>query len=129
MKYRKASHCIFDCKYHIVWITRWRNDAIWWELQEDLEKMLRGLCKKMYVNVISIWMEEDHVHIFVSIPPSKPIPYVVKMLKWNTSKELMGKYREYLRRWYWSQRNQRCGQDDILCVQYEKWHQKLYKNM
>ena len=103
MKYRKASHTTFDCRYHLVWITRWRNDAIGWEFQKDLEKMLRELCEKMYVNVISIWMEEDHVHMYISIPPSKGIPYVVNRLKWVTSRELMKKHREYLRKWYWSE--------------------------
>ena len=57
----------------------------------------------MYVEVISIWMEEDHVHMYISIPPSKPIPYVVNVLKWTTSRELMIKYKEYLKRWYWSE--------------------------
>ena len=101
MKYRRASHYTFDCRYHIVWITRWRNDAIWWEMQESLDKRLREISKQMYVNVISIGMESDHVHIFVSIPPSKPIPYVVNRLKGVTSREIMEEYRSYLRRWYW----------------------------
>jgi putative transposase len=64
-----------------VWITKWRNDSLGGELVKDLDKRLRELCAKMYVNVISIGMEEDHVHMYISIPPSKPIPYVVNILK------------------------------------------------
>lgn len=69
----------------------------------DLDKRLRELCEKMYVNVISIWMEEDHVHMYISIPVSKWIPYVVQRLKWITSKEMMKKHKKYLKSWYWTE--------------------------
>lgn len=103
MKYRKASHVTFDCRYHLVRVTRFRNDALWWSLVIDLDKRLRELCAKMYVNVISIWMEDDHVHMYISIPVSKSIPYVVQRLKWVTSKELMEKHKKYLKTWYWTE--------------------------
>jgi putative transposase len=48
-------------------------------------------------------MEDDHVHMYVSIPPSKPIPYVVRILKGTTSRELMEEHKKYLKRWYWSE--------------------------
>jgi putative transposase len=48
-------------------------------------------------------MEDDHVHMYISVPPSKPIPFVVKTLKGITSKKLMEQYKEYLKRWYWSE--------------------------
>jgi putative transposase len=81
MKYRKASHVTYDCRYHLVWVTKYRNDALYDELITDLDRRLRELCKNMYVNVISIGMEEDHVHMYISIPVSKSIPYVVQRLK------------------------------------------------
>ena len=55
----------------------------------------------MYVNVISMWMEEDHVHMYVSIPVAKPIPYVVRVLKWKSSRIIREEFRDYLKRWYW----------------------------
>jgi len=57
MKYRKASHVTYDCRYHLVWVTKYRNDALYDELITDLDRRLRELCKNMYVNVISIGME------------------------------------------------------------------------
>ncbi len=103
MKYRKASHVTFDCRYHLVWVTKYRNDVLDEKLIKDIDERLRELCKKMYVNVVSIGMEDDHVHMFVSIPPSKPLPYVVQRLKGITSKEMMKKHKKYLKRWYWSE--------------------------
>ena len=54
MKYRKASHVTFDCRYHIVWITKYRNPALSKEIQKDLDILLRKLCKGMYVNVLRL---------------------------------------------------------------------------
>lgn len=46
-------------------------------------------------------MEEDHVHMYISIPVAKPIPYVVKRLKWISSKIIREEFDSYLKRWYW----------------------------
>ena len=105
MKYRKASHTTFDCRYHIVWVTKFRNDALWDRIQKRLRGILGYECEKMYVNVISMWMEEDHVHMYVSIPVSKPIPYVVQILKWISSKIIREEFSDYLKRWYWDSKS------------------------
>ena len=103
MKYRKSSHATFDCRYHLVWITKWRNEAIGGKFKENLEKRLRELCAKMYVNVLNIGMEDDHVHMYISIPPAKSVSYIVNRLKGVTSKEMMEKHKEYLKKWYWAE--------------------------
>ncbi len=45
-------------------------------------------------------MEDDHVHLYVSIPVAKPIPYVVQVLKWKSSKIIREEFKDYLKRWY-----------------------------
>jgi len=45
--------------------------------------------------------EEDHVHLYISIPPRQPIPYVVQMLKGRTSKVIRKEFNIYLREYYW----------------------------
>ena len=46
-------------------------------------------------------MEVDHVHMYVSIPVAKPIPYVIQVLKWKSSKIIREEFRDDLKRWYW----------------------------
>jgi putative transposase len=99
-----------------VWITKWRNGAIGGEFKEDLEKRLKELCAKMYVNVLSIGMEEDHVHMYISIPPSKSVPYVINRLKGVTSKEMMEKHRKYLKKWYWSENSALWARGYFICT-------------
>jgi len=101
MKYRKWSHTTYDCRYHLVWITKYRHKCLWWAIQKRLETVLRWICKELYVQILSIWMEEDHVHLYVSIPLNSPIPMVVNRLKWRTSKVIREDFKEDLKEYYW----------------------------
>lgn len=100
-EYRKWWHTTYDCRYHIVWITKYRHPCLNSKMQKRLEWILRIICKKQYVKVISIWMEEDHVHMYVSIPLSKPIPMIVQYLKWKSSKMMRWIFEKELKSYYW----------------------------
>lgn len=100
-KYRKWAHTTYDCRYHLVWITKYRNPVLNNDIQKRLENILRWICKKFYVKILSIWMEEDHVHMYISIPLNKPIPEVVNTLKWNSSRYIRKEFYNELKKWYW----------------------------
>ncbi len=99
--YWKASHCVYDCRYHIVWITKYRRKVLSAVMKKRLEVVLKAMCKELYVRVIKIGMEEDHVHLYVSIPPVQPIPYVLKILKGRSSKIIRKEFAKELREYYW----------------------------
>jgi REP element-mobilizing transposase RayT len=48
-------------------------------------------------------MEEDHVHVYLSIPLVHPIPYVVQLLKWRSSYHMFRqeKFKAHLKQFYW----------------------------
>jgi len=54
-------------------------------MQDKLKIFIQDICDELYVKIIKIWMEEDHVHLYISIPPVQPLPMVVQKLKWQTS--------------------------------------------
>ena len=99
--YWKASHCVHDCRYHIVWVTKYRRDCLNKKMQKRLHILLQGICKELYIKIIRIGMEGDHVHMYVSVPPVQPIPYVVKTLKGRTSKILRKEFANHLKQFYW----------------------------
>lgn len=99
--YWRASHCVYDCRYHIVWITKYRRKALNADIKKRLEIHLTELCNELYVKILKVGMEEDHVHLYVSIPVTQPLPYVVKTLKGKTSFLLRKEFKEYLKRFYW----------------------------
>ena len=101
MKYRKSSHATFDCRYHIVWITKYRRQVLHEDIQSRLRILITGICQEMYVNILALGMEEDHVHLYASIPLSHPIPSVVQRLKGRTSKVIWEEQWKYLKAFYW----------------------------
>lgn len=100
--YRKWSHTTYDCRYHLVWITKYRHKCLNEKIQKRLETILRWICKSLYVNIIKIWMEDDHVHMYINIPLNSPIPMVVNKLKWRSSKVIREEFFEELKEYYWN---------------------------
>ena len=101
-KYRKTSHVTYDCRYHLVWITKYRRKVLDNnKMKQRLEEILRKEARDMYVKIIRIGMEKDHVHMYISIPVSQPIPYVVQQFKGVSSNELRKEFKDYLGKFYW----------------------------
>ena len=101
MKYRKSSHATYDCRYYLVWITKYRRQVLTDEIQTRLKTVIEGVCKEMYVSILALGFEEDHIHLYVSIPVTHPIPSVVHRLKWRTSKVIWENYSKHLSQFYW----------------------------
>ena len=67
--YRKTSHSTYDCKYHIVWIAKYRKRVLVGVIAERIHEIISGICKEYEVDIINGHISQDHVHLFVSVPP------------------------------------------------------------
>ena len=101
-RYRRASHVTYDCRYHIVWIPKYRREIFKnEEFKKRTEELIREISKELYVKIIELGIEKDHVHLYASIPVSQPIPYVLQKFKGITSKILRKEFKLYLANFYW----------------------------
>ena len=66
------------CKYHIVFIPKYRRKIIYNQYRKDLSEYIQLLCKYKGVKIIEGHMMPDHVHILVSIPPKLSGPQSIK---------------------------------------------------
>jgi len=98
--YWKASHCVYDCRYHVVWITKYRRKVLNERVSSYLRKVLEGICKELHIRVLKIGIEEDHVHMYITVPPVQPISYVLKILKGRSSKVMRKKFKDYFSEFY-----------------------------
>lgn len=104
-KYRKASHVTYDCRYHIVWITKYRRDILGnKDFKRRTMELMKDIAKELYVKIIRAETEDDHVHLYVSIPVRQPIPYVLQKFKGKSSKILREEFEEYLKQFYWKKK-------------------------
>jgi putative transposase len=91
--YRKTSHSVYDLKYHLVWITKYRKPVIFGDVAIRLRELIREICKSLDIEIIKGHVSKDHVHLFVSVPPQLSISNVMGRIKGKTSRKMLSEYR------------------------------------
>lgn len=100
--YRKSSHCTYDIKYHLVWITKYRKPAITGKIAERTRELTRQVCQNNEVEILAGHVSKDHMHLLVSAPPHLSVSKLVQYIKGYTSHKLQAEYKE-LNKQFWGQ--------------------------
>ncbi len=98
--YRRSSHTVYDIKYHLVWITKYRKPVLRGEVGERVRELIREICKTNDVEIISGHVSMEHVHLFVSVPPHISVSRLMQSVKGKTSRKMMIEYKS-LSRAFW----------------------------
>ena len=61
--YRKTSHSVYDIKYHVVWITKYRKPVLSREVGKRMRELIRQVCTSMDIQIIKGHVSRDHEHI------------------------------------------------------------------
>ena len=86
--YRSAAHAKYDCRYHIVWIPKYRKKFLLGKLKDRLIELINRRSESLRVLVLKGSIEPDHIHLYVSIPPSLSISKYINYIKGMTSQML-----------------------------------------
>ncbi len=100
--YRKTSHSVYDIKYHIVWITKYRKPILYGDIGVRLRELIWQICTSVDVQILKGHISRDHVHIMVSVPPHISVSKLVQSVKGRTSRKLLEEYRS-LKKAFWGQ--------------------------
>ena len=100
MSYRKTAHSVYDLKYHIVWITKYRKPILRGEIGKRVRELIRQTCASLDVYIMKGHVSKDHVHLLVSVPPKLSVSELVKRLKGRSSRKMLEESGE-LRKMYW----------------------------
>ena len=101
MGFHRSSHAVWDCKYHLVWSTKYRKRALRSEtIRKYCADQLRRAANEYGMNIISLEVDVDHVHIYIEIPPQRSLGSGVGILKSISARKLFKKF-PYLRKVYW----------------------------
>lgn len=100
--YKRGSHTVWDCKYHLMWTTKYRYQVLGGDVGYRCHELLRGIArnKEMLIDAGSI--NRDHVHMLTGTPPQLSVSRAVQYLKGKSSHKLLSEYR-HLRKRYWGQ--------------------------
>ena len=100
--YKRGSHTVWDCKYHLVWTTKYRYQILTGEVGQRCRELLREIAISKEMTIYAGSINRDHVHMLIGIPPQISVSRAVQYLKGKSSHRLLTEYRR-LRKRYWGQ--------------------------
>ena len=77
----KLSHTTWECKFHLVWIPKYRKKRIYGHLRRYLTDVFRELFRQKECAIVEGHLMPDHVHVLVSIPPKYAVSQGVGFVK------------------------------------------------
>ncbi len=80
-EYQSLNHTRWECKYHVVFIPKYRRKALFEQLRRDLGPIFRSLTEHRESEVQEGHLMPDHVHMLLSIPPKYSVAQVVGYIK------------------------------------------------
>jgi putative transposase len=97
----RTKHAVYDLKYHIVWIPKYRKDILDKEVSDYLKVIFNKVAEEYEFRIDTMEVMEDHIHIFVEVPPKYSPARVVQIMKSISAREV---FREFpnLRKQLWA---------------------------
>lgn len=103
--YKRQSHTTWNCKYHIVFIPKYRQKKIYGQVRADLRDLFRRLAYQKECQIEEGHLMIDHVHMLISIPPKYSVAHIVGFLKGKSALYLANRYarrRKYRGYHFWA---------------------------
>jgi putative transposase len=100
-RFKKLSHTIWHCKYHIIWVPKYRLRILKGELAKEVERCIRSFAQHQSSEVIELKVCVDHVHLLASIPPKISISNFVGTVKGRTAIRIFNQFRNLRQKPYW----------------------------
>ncbi|MFT6810351.1 MAG: putative transposase [Saprospiraceae bacterium] len=100
-KYKKLSHVVYKCDYHLVWTPKYRFRILTGEIKELVEVDINKLCEWKGCEVLELNVHPDHIHLVVSIPPKRSLSSMMGILKGKIAIKLFKSYPKLRKQPYW----------------------------
>ena len=100
-KYKKLSHVVYKCDYHIVWVPKYRFRILTGEVKQLVEDDIRMLCEWRKCEIQEMSVQSDHIHLVVSIPPRISVSELMGILKGKLAIKLFRSYPKMKKKPYW----------------------------
>ncbi len=105
-EWQSQSHVRWYCRYHIVFVPKYRKRVLFGQLRKGVGQILRELCMQHGVELIEGHALADHVHMCLSIPPKFSVANTVGFLKGKSAiqihRKYMGKSRNFTGFHFWA---------------------------
>ena len=97
---------MWDIKYYVVWITKYRYKVLRGEVAERVRDLLRQIAAAREVRILRGAVSPDHIHMLVVVPPQVAPAKLVQFLKGRSSRMLQRDFphlrKRYLGQHFWA---------------------------
>ena len=104
--YRSLSHTKWECKYHVVFIPKYRKKRIFGQIRRQLREVFRRLAEQKESRIEEGHLMSDHVHMMISIPPKYSVSQVIGFIKGKSAihiaREFAGRKRSFVGQHFWA---------------------------
>ncbi|QII11694.1 transposase [Candidatus Kuenenia stuttgartiensis] len=100
-RFRKLSHTIWHCQYHILWTPKYRLRILTGQVAEEVGKCIRAFSEQKGCEVVELNVQIDHVHLLVMVVPKILISDFVGIIKGRTAIRVFNKFRHLKQKPYW----------------------------
>ena len=104
--YRSLAHSRWECKYHVVFIPKYRRKRIFGQIKQYLGEVFHRLAQQKESQIEEGHLMADHVHMMISIPPKYSVAQVIGYIKGKSAihiaREFAGRKRNYVGQHFWA---------------------------
>ena len=100
-RFRKLSHTLWHCQYHIVWVPKYRFRILTGKVAEEVENCIRAFSEQQGGEVLELNIQVDHVHLLALVPPKISVSGYVGTLKGRTAIRVFNRFGKLKEKPYW----------------------------
>jgi len=129
------NHTRWECKYHIVFIPKYRKKVLFGKIRRELGEIFHSLARQRESVIEEGHLMPDHVHIMISIPPKYAVSQVVGYIKGKSAihiaRRYSGRQRNYVGQHFWARGYfaSTVGRDEQVIREYIRHQEKEDKRI
>lgn len=100
MKHKSHYHCVYNLKYHLVLVTKYRKKCFTAPILQKLEAICKNICTIWEIGLVEFGGEADHAHLLLDMHPNIMPSKFVNNLKTVTSRLLRKEFASHLQQYY-----------------------------
>ena len=103
---KSLAHSVWDCKYHVIWVPKYRRKSLYVNLRKYLGNIFHELANQRESKIVEGHICMDHIHMLVMIPPKYSVAQVVGYIKGKSAialaRNYIGRSRDFTGQNFWA---------------------------
>ena len=92
----QQNHATYSCQYHIVWTTRYRGNILSDKyIKQEFKRIFKQICKWKGFPIHAWHIGDEHIHLYITIPPKYSASYTINILKGKSSAWIKKKTKQF----------------------------------